>query len=64
MARRVTNLFIGAEAGEGRRSGEEMADISGVFKAFNVVSFTKRNGGGGTSYWRGRGRLKQHFISL
>jgi hypothetical protein len=52
MAWRVTNLFI------------EMASIGGVFKAFNVVGFAKRNGGGSTGYWRGRGRLKQHLISL
>jgi hypothetical protein len=37
-------------AGERRWSGTETASDGGVFKAFNVVSFVKRNGGDDAGY--------------
>jgi hypothetical protein len=44
MVGRVTTLFIGAEAEEGRQSHEEMTGDGG---AFNGLCFVKRSGGGG-----------------
>jgi hypothetical protein len=64
MAGRVMNLFIGVKVEEGWQSGKEMVGVGGVFKAFNVVDFTKRNGEGGASYWRGRGGLGWRLISM
>jgi hypothetical protein len=37
-------------AGEQRWSGMETASDGGVFKAFNVVGFVKRNGGDDAGY--------------
>jgi hypothetical protein len=64
MVGRVMNLFIGVQVEEGWRSGEEMVGVGGVFKAFNVVDFMKRNGEGDASYCRGRGGLGWRLISV
>jgi hypothetical protein len=49
------DLFIVVGARERRQSDEETAGDGGVFNVFNVVSFTKRNGGDNTGYGRGWG---------
>jgi hypothetical protein len=52
MVERVTTLFIVVGARERRQSDEETAGDGGVFNVFNVVSFTKRNGGDGAATLR------------